>query len=538
MQDTCGTITLRPYQSSAVQAVHDYLCKKTDNPCVCLPCASGKSVVMAALIRKWKQSMPWMRACILAHRKELVTQNAEKMVAVAPDFDIGMFSASIGRRDWYSSVLYASIDSIYQHAGKFTPWNVIFVDEAHRIPASGEGKYRRYISECRRFNAKLRVVGFTATPFRMDCGQICHRDHILNEICYNANIRDLIAEGYLCNLRSKSGVVQPDLSNVKKATRGDYILKELSGAVSHKKLVIDAVDEAIAFINAENRQHVVVYCVDIAHCDMVRQAFAARGVQAVMVTGKTRSDDRDSIVAAFKRGKIRVLCNVQVFTEGFDSPNVDCVILLRPTQSKGLYSQMVGRGLRLDDDKSYCLILDFGRCIEAHGPIDLLDGPYVALATCQNCRETFSRAVRRCPACGWEIPRREVEALEQSERERRMHDGKPSNRSILSDEPEIHPVDEVFVTRHRKEGKPDSVCLTFRCGLKMFRYWLPLDHGGQPEWIAQAWYRKFFPDHKRQRVSVDHVLGDLLFPQEAKEAIRSVTVVRQKKYDQVVGFNQ
>lgn len=529
---------LRPYQKQAVTAVHNYLCKYPDrNPCVCLPCASGKSVVIAACIRHWKAKAPWMRACILAHRKELVSQNYSKLKTIAPELDVGIYSAGLNKKDECSNIIYASIDSIYRHAGKFTPFDVVIVDEAHRIPASGEGKYRTFIRGSMAFNDRLRVVGFTATPFRMDCGQICHRDYVLNELAFSANIRDLIDEKYLSRIRSKCGKSQPDLAETKKAAKGDYVLVSLGATMAKKNLVFDAVSEAVSIIESENRHHVIVYCVDIAHCQLVTKAFASCGMPAVMVTGKTPQDQRDKIVQAFKRGKIRILCNVNVFTEGFDSPNIDAIVLLRPTLSKGMYSQMVGRGLRLCPGKRDCLVLDFARCIEEHGPIDLLDGPKVVEATCHECRESFSRALRKCPQCGWEIPRLELERLDQSERQKRLHERKASSRSILSGEPEVYEVDEVFVSRHKKDGMPDSVCLTFRCGLKMFPFWLCLDHEG---WIgeqAQQWYRKYFPEHKRKHVSVDKVLDDMFFPQKVKEIMHTVKVVRDKKYDKIVEFN-
>ncbi len=171
---------LRPYQTEAVEAVHSYVCSQPGNPCVVLPTGSGKSVTMAGTIQKWHAEAPWVRGSILAHRKELVEQNADKLRAVYPQANIGMFAAGLGKRDWEAQILFASIDSIFKKAGEFPPFDFLFVDEAHRIPPSGEGKYRTFINECRRFNPNLRVVGWTATPFRMGCGPVCHKDHILN----------------------------------------------------------------------------------------------------------------------------------------------------------------------------------------------------------------------------------------------------------------------------------------------------------------------------------------------------------------------
>ena len=197
---------IRPYQQQAIDAVHNFICTKEGNPCVSLPTGSGKSVVMAELIKKWQEETPNVRGCILAHRKELVKQNHEKFNSAYSGYDqeskqtvgirndrrclfetnrtggSGIFSAGLGRRDYESPIIFASIDSIYKKSGEFEPFDFIFVDEAHRIPFHGEGKYRTFLAGCRRFNPKLRIVGWTATPWRMAGGQLCHKDHILNNL--------------------------------------------------------------------------------------------------------------------------------------------------------------------------------------------------------------------------------------------------------------------------------------------------------------------------------------------------------------------
>ena len=532
------TITLRPYQNDAIESLHAHVCTKQTNPCVVLPTGAGKSVVMASTIQRWKAEYPHVRGCVLAHRKELVEQNMGKLHAAYLDGDIGIFSAGLGRRDYDSSILFASIDSIYKKAGEFAPFDFLFVDEAHRIPPAGEGKYRTFINGCRKFNPNLRVVGWTATPFRMGCGDICHKDHILNEICYEAKITDLIGDGYLCNLRSKVGVAHADLSEVRANSGGDYIVKSLAEATNRDEVVEAAVSEAVRIIEADDRRAIVFFCVDIEHCQKVSNALRRYGIHAPYLTSKTRTDDRDRMIRDFRDGRIRAVCNVNVLTEGFDAPHIDCVVLLRPTLSAGLFSQMVGRGLRLHASKSYCLVLDFAGCIEEHGPIDLLGGQKVVMAVCGQCRESFSRAVKVCPACGWEIPKQEIDRLESAERERRMHGDKASSKSILSHQPETLKVDTVFVSRHVKEGSPDSLKVQYRCGLSMFREWVCLNHGGPAGQKAQAWWQKRFGKNQRHRVTVDTALGDMFLSQSLLEWTKTVTVRKTGKFFEIVAYNQ
>lgn len=529
------TFVLRPYQTEAIEVVHKFICEREGNPCVCLPTGSGKSVVMAALIQKWQVDAPWVRGCVLAHRKELVNQNAQKL-SIAGSKDVGIFSAGLGKKDYNAPVLFASIDSIYKHAGDFQPFDFLFVDEAHRIPPSGEGKYRTFIAGCKQFSHHLRVVGWTATPFRMGCGDICHKDHILNELVYDAKVTDLIGQGYLCNLRSKVGYTQPDLRGVERYSRGDYKTSALAKVVHGSDVVSSAIAEAARIIKAEQRQSIVFFCVDIEHCKRVSDELRRNGIYAPCVTGKTPAEDRDRIVKDFRAGFLKAMCNVNVFTEGFDVERIDCIVLLRPTLSAGLFSQMVGRGLRRFFTKTDCLVLDFAGCIEQHGPIDLIGGQHVTMAVCGQCRESFSRAVRNCPKCGWEIPKQEIDRLELVERQRRMHDSKASDKSILSKQPEVHKVDAVYVARHIKPGSPDSVRVQYRCGLSIFREWVCLDHGGQVGEQAQRWWKLRVGNVSPTTVS--DAVGNLLAGQFILDWTKTITVLKDGKYWKVIGYNQ
>jgi len=532
----------RPYQTEAIDALNNHLCTKANNPCVVIPTGGGKSICIALSILKWKKDYDKFRCVILAHRKELVLQNATELwniycqEGLKLSSEIGIFSAAMKRRDYYSSILFASIDSIYKKAGEFPPFDLIMVDEAHRIPFSGEGKYRTFLKECGRFNKNLRIVGWTATPFRMNGGPICHKDHLLNEICYGVKLTNLIKDGYLCNLRSKVGSVVLNLDGVKKQG-GEYVTSSLSKATNKRDIVARAIREAVAIINTEQRNHIVFFCVDVEHCHAVSNELQLHGIYAPAITGKTRLEIRDKVGEDFKNGKLRAVCNVNVYTEGFNATCADCIVLLRPTLSPGLFFQMVGRGLRIHSNKHFCLILDFANCIEEHGPIDLLgeDGK-VRLAICTKCREVFSRAIRICPECGWELPKREFDKLERIEAERRMHGDKISGKEILSSIPEVYKVADVVIGRHCKDGSPDSLVVRYICGLRIFREWICLDHEGYAGKRAQDWWQTRFGTCKK-RVTVNDALENFLTVHTVKEFTKTITVRRKGKYFEVIGHN-
>lgn len=523
----------RPYQSEAIDAAYLHLCTKDNNPCVVLPTGAGKSPVIAWMIQRFKADHPPFRCIVLAHVKELVRQNADKMLQVWPTAPIGIYAAGLRQRQVTKDITFASIDSVYSKAYDFDAFDLIVVDEAHRIPVRGEGKYRQFIADAQRANPRVRVVGMTATPYRLGAGDICHKDHILNEVCYESNVRDLIESGYLCRLRSKNAVAMPDLAGVK-IRNGDYVTSGLSDAVD--PVVPAAVKEAVGFINAENRQGVIFFCVDVNHCHHVSNELRRYGIDAPAVTGKTPRAERDRIAERFIDGHLRAICNVNVYTEGFDATRVDAVALMRPTESQGLFYQMVGRGLRLDPRKPDCLILDFAGCIDRHGPIDTLASEGVRMVTCESCRETFSRAVNECPQCGWEVPKIELpdDAGEaDAERGRKMHERKASERNILSStEPEVLAVDGVAINRHRKPGSPDSLRVTYRVGISTFREWICLDHDGFAGRKAKSWWRRRFGGDDVP--SVDDAVSDMFLAGKLDEITESISVIQKGKYPEIV----
>jgi len=529
-------ITPRPYQAEALEALDLHMKTKDTHPCVVIPTGGGKSILMAWSIQSWKLDYPPFRAIILAHRKELVEQNSSELSGIWPDGDIGVYSAALKRRDQENDIVYASIDSVYDKWGSFPPFDVIIVDESHRIPARGEGKYRQFIKGCQKMNPNVKVIGFTATPFRMGCGPICHKDHILNEICYEANVADLIHQGYLCNLRSKVGDVQADLTNVKRNSGGDYITNSLAEAVDTPEIVQKAVRSAVEIIRREQRNSIMFYCVDLKHCSDVVAEASRYGLQLAMVTGKTPTKERDRIANQFKAGRIQAIANINVFSEGFNAKRIDCIVLLRPTLSPGLYYQMVGRGLRIHESKNDCLVLDFGKCIETHGPIDQINGGDIRIVVCQSCGDAFSRAVRKCPHCDWEIPKQEVERMEAEDKQRRMHAAKASDRNIISGDPEEFIVDGVTVHRHKKTGKPDSIRVEYRCGMLVFREWICLEHGGFAEDKARTWWARRFGGEEARNITVDEAMSNMFLADGIKNLTKSITVVRKGKFTEITNY--
>jgi DNA repair protein RadD len=431
------------------------------------------------------------RVMVTAHVKELLSQAYEKIKSLG--IDCGLYSASLNSRHVDNDVIVAGIQSVYQRGAEIAgsrPFNAVIVDEAHRIPLTGDGMYRKLIADLTICNPRLRVIGLTATPYRTDVGMVCQEDGILHEISYEAHVRDLIDQGYLSPLIGKGSVNEVDMSGVK--IRGDYVASEMEEAFIEGDKVRLAVDEIRKL--CANRQSVIIFACGVKHATMVKQFLDCAGETCDVVVGETPSKRRDGLVDAFKKKSLKYLINVNCFCEGFDAPNVDAVVLLRATTSPGLYYQMVGRGLRLCDGKANCLVLDFGGNVQRHGAIDAMtiskksssrgDGD-APVKTCPQCQRINHASVVACVECGFEFPPREI-----------SHEHFASNDAPLSGSGlEDWPVDEVVYSVHQKrgaaEGDPRSMRVTYISGrMPVADEWICVEHAGFAWEKAYSWWYK------------------------------------------------
>ncbi len=496
---------LRYYQKKAVAAVYRYLkTNKTGSPCVVLPTGAGKTPALATFCRDVAQ---WGgRALVIAHVKELLQQSAKKIAELAPDASLGVYSAGLGERTTDAQIVVAGIQSIYQRAEELGPFQLIIVDEAHMIPADGDGRYRTFLAAAKNVNPNVRVVGLTATPYRLGSGWICGDDKILTEIVYEIGVRELIAEGFLSPIRVKNGRKRPDFSSVS-IRGGEYVASEVAKIVDAKNVVERACVEIAEL--TKDRKKVVVFCATVESAKRVAKTLRElTGAESELVTGETKASERDAIIERFKSPNgtvdllgietppLKYLCNVNVLTTGFDAPNVDCVVLLRPTESVGLYQQMVGRGLRLAPGKNDCLVLDYGQNVVRLGPIDM---PNVRDANgrdrrvkrpppareCPNCATVSAAGYSVCPECGTPFPAPPDKT-----------DATASGDAILDEGFECeYEIDRVEYSAHEKKnappGAPRTLQVAYEYELGKFVFeWLCPEHPN--DWLRrkfEKWWR-------------------------------------------------
>lgn len=497
-------LTLRPYQQQAVDAVYQHLRSHDDNPVVVIPTGGGKTPVMATISRDAVQA--WNgRVLILAHVKELLQQSVDKLKQVCSDLPVGVYSAGLKRRDTEHAVIVAGIQSVYKRACELDAFDLILVDECHLIPSDGEGMYRQFLSEARVLNPQVRVVGFTATPFRLDAGPICREDHFLNTVCYEVGVRQLIADGFLSPLISKAGIAKADTSQLH-VRAGEFVASEVEAAMDDAALVEAACAEVAEI--TKDRQSVLIFASGVQHGRHVVSVLAEKhGIDCGFVCGETPDGERDELLTRFRgeqRGlfhhpPLKYLCNVNVLTTGFDAPNVDCVVLLRPTLSAGLYYQMVGRGFRLHPGKANCLVLDYGGNVLRHGPVDQLqviekrgDGTGEAPAKeCPACRALIAPAYSSCPQCGHAFP----------PPERKKHESQASKAGVLSGqvtdcEYEVRDITySVHTKKDADESAPKTLRVDYRLGLEYWvSEWICIEHTGWARRKAEQWWKARSPD--------------------------------------------
>lgn len=482
---------LRWYQAEAVEAAWQWCANNQGNPCIELPTGAGKSLVIAQLMADVVES--WgCRVIMLAHRKELLEQNEDKLKSLVPGLGVGVYSAGLKRREADADALIAGVQSVWNKAAELGHRDIMIVDEAHLIPAEGEGMYLTLIKDLLAINPRLRVVGLTATPYRLKEGLVCGNGHILDEICYRVGVPELIEQGYLCPVSSKATVAKADAEGVH-VRGGEWVQSELADHLADREKVDAAVDEI--WLKAADRHSIIIFCAGVPHAEMVRDALCELTDAVGLVTGETSATMRAEVLGAFKSQALRFLVNVDVLTTGFDAPNVDCVAMLRPTLSPGLYYQMAGRGFRIDKSKENCLVLDFAGNVERHGPIDKIDVKPQTKTTgtgepvtrkCPECDELNVAATRVCAACGFEFPEPEIK-----------HAIKASKAPVLDEpaEPQTRHVRDVFFHVHTKKGAdidtPKTMRVDYVLGLtESVSEWVCVEHTGFARRKAEQWWAK------------------------------------------------
>ncbi len=340
-------LKLRDYQQEALKTVQNAFKKGISNQLIVLPTGSGKTIIMASIARHFDT-----KVLLLAHREELIKQAKEKFKLYWPTADIGICKAK--QNEISKQIVIGSVQSCYQPKRlkqlKEQNFDILMIDEAHHTESSS---YQKIIVELgfKDDPSKL-LLGVTATPDRADKKNL---GDTFDKIVFSRSIGSMIRAGYLPPVIGRRLLTTCSLKGVK-SKFGDFIAKQLSHAVNttdRNQFIVDKYKE-----HASNRK-AVAFCVDVAHTKALAATFKKNGVKAAPVWGTMPKEDRERVLKKLHTGTLNVVTSCELLTEGFDEETISAIIMARPTKSKSLYIQMVGRGLRKHPTKENCLVLDF-----------------------------------------------------------------------------------------------------------------------------------------------------------------------------------
>ena len=365
---------LRPYQPEAVDATLKHFRKSDDSAVIVLPTGAGKSLVIAELARLARRKI-----LVLTHVKELVEQNHAKYQSYG--LTGGVFSAGLKRKENRHQVTFASVQSVSANLDRFRDeYSLIIIDECHRVSGDDSSQYQTIIELLRRQNDTLKVLGLTATPYRLGMGWIYRyhyrgfvrscideQDKPFGHCIYELSLSYMIHRGYLTRPEwVNAAVAQYDFSALCQNRFGEYAEKDVNQLLGKHQRVTRAIIEQVVAL-AVQRQAVMIFAATVDHAREITGYLPEH--QTALIIGATDLNERDLLIQRFKQRQLKYLVNVSVLTTGFDAPHVDFIAILRPTQSVSLYQQIVGRGLRLDEGKQDCLVIDYaGNSVNLYHP--------------------------------------------------------------------------------------------------------------------------------------------------------------------------
>ncbi|OGS40507.1 MAG: hypothetical protein A3K77_00750 [Euryarchaeota archaeon RBG_13_31_8] len=497
-------IELRDYQKIACEKIVNDL---DIMPKVLLQAATGagKTVIVSAIIEKFYLTTD-RKILILAHKQELVEQffnTLHKMSAVNIS-DIGICSASLKQKKITKRITIGTIQTFINYADNFT-CNLLVVDECHRADVNNDTQYKKIIDKLKQNYEQLRILGITATPARRGHGYIygdkCKKDNInlFSELNHQITYNELVKNNYLMELSGKIATdneFDNDIKNVSIGSDGDYKQNEL-GLMMSKSRHLESIKKAINEY-CQSSKKICIFCCTIEHAKNVLKLFD----NATIIHSELTPLEREANMRSWREGNVKIMASVNILIEGFDFPELDTLIMARPTLSSNLYIQAIGRVVRIVEGKTQALLIDltnntnyFGTDIDnikvsipkqVEKDIEKEDATSTE-KTCPDCKNKIHKALKECIYCGYEFK----DIIKYINNMPILQDIKfnQGNNCI-----EIYPVTEMFITRHIKEGKPDSVKVEYFRSLlsshDSIKEFLCFEHGGFATQKAQEWWRK------------------------------------------------
>ena len=544
---------LRYYQRDAIDSLHHWFANRPaeDHALIVLPTAAGKTIIFSHFIKEILAKDPTARFLVMAHRKELVEQAETKLKTVWPDAPVGVLAAGMKRFEIDSQILIASRDTLAspKRLDAVGSFDYIIIDEAHNVPPSSHTRYKKIITTLSDRNP-MKVMGCTATPYRMGQGYIYgnRKDHFFKGLAYSVSIPELIRNGFLCRLSAyavnEDAIIDAGAVALK-FKNGDFKESELEKIAMVDDTILQVINDWIDNAYTKGRTATVFFCVSVLHAEKMTQCLKTYGIEAECVTGETPKDKREDVLKRFNAGSIHAICNVGVLTEGWDAPRADCVALLRPTQSVGLFVQMCGRGMRLHEEKDNCLLLDYGENVARHGCLDEIQPDQSAPARyhpkiCSNCSAINLPSAKKCIECGQEFEgSKKFEELQTKKEKEVAKRTKAERQAVLSDErekakPRYKPVTDIYATVTKSQNGSEYCQVIFTVKNEFFPKKMPLMFG-HPKAHHMA-VRKCKKIAEKWGSPKQPWMAAELINSGAFENIAEIVLQKQGKYENVIGI--
>lgn len=515
---------LRDYQVSVVDSVMNFIKYRSGNGYCTCPGGSGKSVMIARVAEYALALYP--RILILTNNEKLLRQNRAKL---SHPKAAGIYCAALGEKDSSKPITLASIQSIVSHPHPCPQYDLVLVDECDLIPDDQEqGQFWKFFATC----GHPRIVGFTATPYRLSTGVLQWGEEIIN-----IPIAPLFEQKHIVPPCNKVAAT-PDLSSVK-LVAGEYSSADLEALYDDPELLVQSVAKLIQY--GQFRKHALVFAQSLKHADALAAMLEHNGYRCRTVDGDTDKDElSDEIIPAFEAGEFQYLINCNLLTVGVDIPCIDMVAVIRSTLSKRLFEQMVYRGTRLFPGKDSFTLLDMGGNLMEHGP---LGSPYRGKAgkgekrespgkICPACEEFVQPMTRQC-ACGYEFPEAELRKVNHS------MDADTTTQTTYTGDVMTYQVESVRYSKHtNKKNGNESLRVDYFCAFGKYgniSEWLSCKH--ENEWARGKAYQ-FFKD---RGVELEHAIEsynweDLIFEASKLKRPTSITVNHASEFPRIISY--
>lgn len=558
-------LTLRGYQQECVDAVlHYFMAGNRGNPLVATPCATGKSLILAGMITQFMRMFPGQRFIAGTHVKELIQQDYNKLVEYWPNAPVGIYSAGLRQKDVAHDIIIGGIQSMVKVAHAFGWRDIFFIDEAHLLSPNDASMYQLFIAILKTINPNLKVVGLTASPYRMGQGMLTDGG-LFTDICIDLTgleaFNRFIEEGYLSPIVARPTDVKLDTTGIH-IINGDYVQGELERAMDEQHVLEPALKEDVALFLYEKRRCGLVFLNSNKHVNEAAEILKGFGLPTVPVHNGLKPKERDANIAAWLNGEVAFATSQNMLTTGVDCPQLDFISDLAATVSTGRHVQKYGRGTRLFDwfklsdkeqflkpnlfgyIKKNCRGMDHVGNVPRLGPINdpvipKRKGDKGGVAPIKICEtEKLVKPARGCGGYNHASARYCDECGAQFIIKAKVYDQAGTDEIIRgtaipeSDAPQIETfaVDNVFYTRQEIKGNKAMLKATYQCGLRSFTELKGFEHGGFAGKIARDWWR--MRSSAEPPTNIDEALR--LNAMLAKP--KTIDVHVNKKYPEVVSY--